>query len=937
MFYTYAEKQGNVFFDGWQMRQLAFDTMRRYLYYSDSITPEKIAYPNANDNPLPPATSEDSFTDGEDSAASLATAGENPTISQITVRAPLSPVSQQRRFNEAPPPPNDPEDVQWRKKIKVDMIVLVGKEHAFLLEDSHLKETDLFQVEIHGEVRPLAAGETPSPGPLLTPSSGLSGLPERITVENDEFIRDQFFLRELYEALRDQFANLRMERERAELASGQPVLPPSARRTQTLESPRAKNGTAYRGSRIKVVFRMRTEYEFRRFWYVVQTVLGYDKLSARPYRGLPPYDPRNGLIFSMIPMCVWHTFKALDKAVFYTFLRGDLVGRNASGGLCVALRGAYLCITHDTVLVLRDTGNIPRWIKLQQVREFHYNATSSRPFVGFLSDPGAPDIIFLPQPPIYGPDAIRRFSPSLEVLRLYHVIHETCFASLEIRRVIDLQEIPEMSVRGFVARYERETGRRLDFDPAVGYSSTLSCPLPKEQLAQVWREVQSIYASRDPAVVSRAAIPLYQNNTNDTDLTPEQLEALSRRLARERASRDDIVGLSFEEAHRIQAATRTDSSGPGRRAHGSRHGTTSPPAQPRRRGNTQSAHGTSRHHADPESSSSSPMRAVRSNSELAVPPSRLARRSNTATVAELRAEARLHREPHRVLTSSDGGNDDVSTSAASPGSPLDASSPSSPADAAQERRRHHHSNSADGNASSASGRRGSVSSSFAASPVTATAAGAARVASASSPSPVAAAAAAAASATSTTVPASPSPSTTFTHTNTARAQLPANRLETPQLGTNSHASVGTFGSTPAMGISPGLANTSFASSCYGGNSVQYQVPGARYLTAEELKKAGSSVAVDHHAVLMSQTPLGPEAAAHAFLTNSEVTVEEIVNKSITAMQVAGHLPDRRESLSSSKDLKGSSSLAKLASSLPGKRQPPSTKLTPKNNDTSVET
>jgi hypothetical protein len=890
MFYTYAEKQGNVFFDGWQMRQLAFDTMRRYLYYSDGVTPEKIAYPNANDNPLPPATSEDSYTDGEDSVTSLATAGESTAVPHLTVRVPLSPVSQQRRFNEAPPPPNDPEDVQWRKKIKVDMIVLVGKEHAFLLEDTHLKETDLFQVEIHGEVRPLAPGETPSPGPLLTPSSGLSGLPERITVENDEFIRDQFFLRELYEALRDQFANLRMERERAELASGQPVLPPSARRTQTLESPRAKGGTAYRGSRIKVVFRMRTEYEFRRFWYVVQTVLGYDKLSARPYRGLPPYDPRNGLIFSMIPMCVWHTFKALDKAVFYTFLRGDVVGRNASGGLCVALRGAYLCITHDTVLVLRDTGNIPRWIKLQQVREFHHNATSSRPFVAFISDPGAPDIIFLPQPPIYGPDAIRRFSPSLEVLRMYHVIHETCFASLEIRRVIDMEEIPEMSVRGFVARYERETGRHLDFDPAIGYSGALSCPLPKEQLAHVWREVQSIYAARDPALVSRAAIPLYQNNTNDTDLTREQLVTLSRRLARERSSRYDIVGLSFEEAHRIQAATRTGNTGPGgRRAAaaaaaadgdgGSRPATATPP--PLRRGNTHSAHALSRQHADPQSELASPTTAARNGSPVGFLP----RRSNTATQAELEEAARLHRDHSSALVG-DASFNAGSTSPASPGSAL--------------------SNSNNGSATRAppaSPPRGST-----AVPAAATAAR-----------------------------ASSSPSSTFTTTNTARPQIPAYRLETPQLGTDHHAPPASFGSTPAMGVSPGLANASFTSSCYGGGSVQYQVPGARYLTAEELKKAGSSVTIDHHAVLMSQTPLGPEAAAHAFLTNSEVNVEEIVNKSITAMQAAGHLPERHESLSSSGDLKSSSSLSKLASSLPSKRPTPSSMQAPKNNDTSVET
>lgn len=846
MFFTYAEKQGNVFFDGWQMRQVAFDTLRRHLYYSDYVPPEKIAYPNAYDNPLPEGiASQDSLTDGDDSVTSLATANENPAIAQLTMRVPVSPVNQQRRFNEAPPPPNNPEDVQWRKKIKVDMIVPVGKEHAFLLEDTHLKETDLFQIEIHGEVRPMAAGETPSPGPLLCPSAGLSGLPERCTVENDEFVRDPVFLRELYEALRDQFANLRMERERAEMASGQPVLPPSARKTQTLESPRPKNGTVYRGSRIKVIIRMRTDYEFRRFWYVVQTVLGYDKLSARPYRGLPPYDPRNGLIFAMIPMCVWHTFKSLDKAVFYTFLRGDLVGRNASNQLCVTLRGAYLCITHDTVIVMRDTGNIPRWIKLQQVREFHYNAASSRPFVSFLSDPGAPDIIFIPQPPIYGPDAIRRFSPSLEVLRLYHIIHETCFASLEIRRVINIQEIPEMSVRGFVARYERETGRTLDFDPARGYAGVLSCPLPKEQLAQVWREVQGIYAARDPAVVSRAAIPLYQNNTNDTDLSREQLETLSRRLARERSSRDDIVGLPYEEAHRIQVPVRRDSQ-----------------LQSRRHGSPT--------HADPNSQ---PTSSTRRRGETLPPMSGALRRSRTTTEAEIGPSHHSH---------SAGRDEAVSEGA--PITPLDVSTDSPGASAV------------------------------------------------AAPRPPAAAA----SSPSTGAAAAAPRGNTFTHTNTGRAQLPTHRLETPQLGPSTGGNANGFDTSPLMGASPGLVNASFTSSQFGGNSVQYQLPGARYLSADEIRGAETAVAVDQHTVLMSQTPLSAEAAVHAFLANSELNVADILSKSLTAMQTTAPPEKRPDSAGRAKDGRRDSKV-KSGPASPGGRRGRSGPRSARDNDASVET
>ncbi|KAG5497089.1 hypothetical protein GH5_01618 [Leishmania sp. Ghana 2012 LV757] len=844
MFYTYAEKQGNVFFDGWQMRQIAFDTLRRHFYYSSCVSPEKIAYPNANDNPLPTVGASDGSEDWEDATPSLGTTFDNPAVSQLIMRPPVTPLSQQRHFNNAPPPPNNPDDVQWRKKIKVDMIVPVGKEHAFMLNDTHLKEMDLFQVEIHGEVRPMASGETPSPGPLLCPSAGLSGLPDRCTVENDEFIRDPFFLRELYEALRYQFSNLRMERERAELASGHSVASTTARRTQTLESPRTKNGTVYRGSRIKIVLRMRTDYEFRRFSYVVQTVLGYDKLTARPFRGLPPYDPRNGLIFAMIPMCVWHTFKLLDKTVFYSFLRGDVVGRNANGELHVTLRGAYLCITHDSVLVMRDTGNIPRWIKLQEVREFYYNVTSSRPFVAFLSDPGAPDIIFIPQPPIFGPDAIRRFSPSLEVLRLRHVIHETCFASLEIRRVIDI-DIAEVSVRSFVERYERETQRNLDLDPARGYAGVLSCPLPKEQLAQVWREVQGIYATRDPNVISRAAIPLYQNNTNDTALTRDQLETLSRRLARERASRDDIVGLSYEEAQRIQAPARRNS------RLRNRH-----PLAPPHQGETASAQSTGEVTSTHPNPSPNLHPTISQRDETLPAASGHLRSSHTATLADL---GRTHDQS--------GAGHEASFLDVAAGSPLDSS----------------------GSPTRTPPMAPMVPSAV---PLTTSSSVAAATTNAAETAPHSCDAAG--SSLAGVVAPSSGGGDTFTHANAGRTTLPSYRLETPQLSSSVGGGAAGFGPSSPMGASPGMMTSSFASSQFGGNSVQYQMPGARYLSVDEVADAGYSVAVDHHTIL-SETPLHTEGSVEAFLTMTELNVSDIVNRSISAMQATTQPPKKRPS------------------------------------------
>lgn len=544
MYFVYAEKQGNVFFEGWRTRQIAFDTMRRYLYYSSGdLSPAQIAPPNALPESSPSTGSSHREVSSQHGTANIRETGFSSQ--------PPSP----RRPQIFPPPltqPSSPKEVIWKRKMKVDMIVLVAKEHTFSLDDPHLKENDFFQLEVHGHTRSIQTGETPSPGPLLCPSTGLAGYPSRYACDNREFIKDRYFLRELYEALRDQFVGLRMEREL--LASQGHVTDPRFEKLQTIQSPRTKNELLAKGSRIKIIIRMRNEYELMRFWYVVQFVLGLDKLGTRPYRGLPPYDPRNGIVFAQIPMCVWHTFKSLDKAVIYLFQRGDLVGRSSQGELTVFLTGAFLCLTHDTILVLRDSGSIPRWMRLHDVRDFHYNASCARPFVTFLSDCGAPDIVFLPSAPLYGPQAIRQYNPMVETLRIRNVVRDTCFASVDIRRVIRISETQAPTVEAFVEALERENGRDLNFDPALNYTGAISCPLPTEQLANVWHEVQALFETRDPVALSQAAIPLYTNNTNDASLTSEHLLTVSRRLNRQRQSRDDVVGMPYDEARHVPAS-----------------------------------------------------------------------------------------------------------------------------------------------------------------------------------------------------------------------------------------------------------------------------------------------------------------------------------------------------------------------------------------------
>lgn len=564
MFFTYAEKQNKSLFGGWTMRAIAFDVQRRHLYYSDGPLLDNLI--------LPPNTVNRTHLVG--SPISSGTTSSESTQFPRTIEAITNPSRPPLEFLTPPPSSNVFNGITWKTKVKIDVLISIGKEHEFALDDPHIKERDLYQVELHGDTR---AEKVPPSAPLLCPSSGFAGIPQRMTLANEEFIRDPYFIKELYEALRVVFSNLRLKKEAEALATG--ISDTSGIKPHTIDSPKSKGP---KSSRVKVVLRFRTDFEFRRFLFVVQTVLGYDKIIQRPYRGLPPYDPRNGIIFSLIPMYIWHTFKALDRAVIYSFLRGELVGNNETkqnrndnnafslsttsankltkcssltgdvGGRFCSSKGLFLCISHDTVFVMNDCGQILRWVHLNHVFKFCYNISGDRLYFAFITDEGYPDIVFLPQPPSFGEESLKNYCPVLEVLRVQRVVHETCFASVDERRVIELVERREERFDLFVKAEEEITGRPLQFTPSTLPDGMVSCPLPKEQLGNLWREVQSLYASRGLSTVSNAAVPLYDNNTNEVPLTKEQMEMLTQRLNRERGQCDQIVGVSYAHAQRME-------------------------------------------------------------------------------------------------------------------------------------------------------------------------------------------------------------------------------------------------------------------------------------------------------------------------------------------------------------------------------------------------
>ncbi|AIO00826.1 hypothetical protein LPMP_312380 [Leishmania panamensis] len=595
MFYTYAEKHGSGFFGSWQTRQVAFDTLRRYLYYSEPVTN---VIPLAHSHTLM-ATDITTTTTSHDGSS-----GNDVAQLARTSPAASSSTSVGYAVDEVAVPPAS---VTWRCKVKVSRVLPLATMPEFR-PDRCADERDLYQLEIQGETRPMVRGEIPPAGPLLCPAAGLSQLERsRCCTSNDAYIRDPFFLKELFDSLRDQFEHLANRRTQAAAAAaavsgdglnGLTSYAVVGAGVQTLVSPRGPKGELLHDgvvTPVRLIFRCRDEREFRRLWYVLQSVLGYDKLIVRPYRGLPPYDPRNGVAFAHIHMSVWHTFQSLDKAVFYTFMRGNVYTlEEASSGSMLnntaafrassesgsfaslpqlkrILKGAYLCVTHDSVLCMRGTGSIPRWLRLAEVQEFHWSlvarhATTNAPapFCVFVSDPPIPDLFFEPLPPTHGTDSIAAYTPLVDVRRLTCVIHDSCFASLSTRRVIRMREAQDPSMASYVARTVQEGQRRPTVQRGAGYNSTLSCPLPKEQLAAVWQQVQSELLERGN-MLSRAAIPIYASNARDVELSEGQLSAVERELDEKREQRDDIVGMPLEHARRLERRG-TEAAGVRRRA-----------------------------------------------------------------------------------------------------------------------------------------------------------------------------------------------------------------------------------------------------------------------------------------------------------------------------------------------------------------------------------
>eukprot|EP00796_Vickermania_ingenoplastis_P001671 gene1671-1036_t len=528
MFFTTAEKSDGGFFTSWRPVLLAFDVSRRYLYCS----------------------------------APLSSSGPHPTS-----------VSH----------------VRWKKNMKLRQAVFACTHLMVDFHEEWVKDKQYYEVEAIGERRPLKAKhDTPPPEPLLCPSTGLQPIPGRFSLDNEEFIQDPFFLRELHEGLVNTFVNLRLAREASGALHGttptvstptsasSPVASPTSRAafhtldsptsaasrsTTTLSGPTPTTGSPIvQGSPIsdtdKIdLLRFANAYDYQRFTFVVQWVLGFDKLMPPPHGGYPPYDPRNGVVLAPVPLYLWRWFHAWERQAVYFCGAGDLLRQMTPQ--VEGVRGGHLCLLERRVYLLyAKSGNtkpVPHAaLHLHQIRLVLYTGEScGNPCVALLGEDG--DLIFMPRPQTIGKtqtsmfpagslgltavmdsrmppapatDSITRLWATREVLQIVSVIQKVSLSSIETHPVIPIECLDVRSIGKFAAAIEARIGRK----PCVQFGK---CAFHEEKpLHDIWTEFR--FSVRELRAMSSAstqqpgipAVPIYENHTNNVPLTAEQLRNL---------------------------------------------------------------------------------------------------------------------------------------------------------------------------------------------------------------------------------------------------------------------------------------------------------------------------------------------------------------------------------------------------------------------------
>ncbi|GET91262.1 hypothetical protein, unknown function [Leishmania tarentolae] len=162
-------------------------------------------------------------------------------------------------------------------------------------------------------------------------------------------------------------------------------------------------GKAKEERTVQLQFRAANYDVFRIVSLRVRQALVRHGLCGPLHAGLPPYDPRNGIALATVPLHLRHAFRRLNDVVFYSLQIGHVVYVRQQR----EVRGieGYLCITHDSILLLQLDGKCPRWLDLEDIVGVQYVLHSNHSFISIRAAEPYPDFVFIPIIPSYPPNS----------------------------------------------------------------------------------------------------------------------------------------------------------------------------------------------------------------------------------------------------------------------------------------------------------------------------------------------------------------------------------------------------------------------------------------------------------------------------------------------------------------------------------------------------
>lgn len=162
-------------------------------------------------------------------------------------------------------------------------------------------------------------------------------------------------------------------------------------------------GAAKDEKTVQLQFRAANYDVFRIVSLRVRQALVRHGLCGPLHAGLPPYDPRNGIALATVPLHLRHAFRRLNDVVFYSLQVGHVVYVRQQR----EVRGmeGYLCITHDSILLLQLDGKCPRWLDLEDIVGVQYVLRGNHSFISIRAAEPYPDFVFIPIIPSYPPNS----------------------------------------------------------------------------------------------------------------------------------------------------------------------------------------------------------------------------------------------------------------------------------------------------------------------------------------------------------------------------------------------------------------------------------------------------------------------------------------------------------------------------------------------------